>query len=62
MNGPTRQNDAIVADYFSMLADDIARRAYSKAEHNRPAGSDLPPARFDRIQASEHQRRAQSSR
>lgn len=29
------QNDAIVADYFSMLADDIAGQPYSKAEHNR---------------------------
>lgn len=29
------QNDAIVADYFSMLANDIAGRPYSKAEHNR---------------------------
>jgi hypothetical protein len=29
------QNDAIVADYFTMLADDIAGRPYSKAEHNR---------------------------
>lgn len=29
------QNDAIVADYFAMLADDIAGRSYSKAEHNR---------------------------
>lgn len=29
------QNDAIVADYFVMLADDIAGRPYSKAEHNR---------------------------
>ena len=29
------QNDAIVADYFSMLRDDIAGRPYSKAEHNR---------------------------
>jgi len=27
------QNDAIVADYFAMLADDIAERRYSKAEH-----------------------------
>ena len=25
------QNDAIVADYFAMLADDIAGRSYSKA-------------------------------
>lgn len=29
------QNDAIVADYFAMLADDLAGRSYSKAEHNR---------------------------
>lgn len=29
------QNDAIVADYFATLADDIAGRPYSKAEHNR---------------------------
>lgn len=26
---------AILADYFAMLADDIAERPYSKAEHNR---------------------------
>jgi hypothetical protein len=30
-----QENDLIVADYFAMLADDISRRAYSKAEHNR---------------------------
>jgi hypothetical protein len=29
------QNDAIVADYFAMLADDIAGHSYSKAKHNR---------------------------
>ena len=29
------QNDAIVADYFAMLTDDIIARPYSKAEHNR---------------------------
>lgn len=29
------QNDAIVSDYFAMLADDIAGRPYNKAEHNR---------------------------
>ena len=29
------QNDAIVADYFAMLGDDIAGRPYRKAEHNR---------------------------
>lgn len=29
------QNDAIVADYFAMLADDIMGRSYSKADHNR---------------------------
>lgn len=30
-----QQNDAIVADYFAMLAADEAGRPYSKAEHNR---------------------------
>ena len=29
------QNDLIVADYFAMLADDLAERRYSKAGHNR---------------------------
>lgn len=29
------QNDAIVADYFAMLAADIVGRPYSKAGHNR---------------------------
>ena len=29
------ENDLIVADYFAMLADDIAGSAYSKAEHRR---------------------------
>ncbi|MFN3591535.1 DUF3883 domain-containing protein [Thermaurantiacus tibetensis] len=29
------ENDAIVADYFAMLADDVAGRPYNKAEHNR---------------------------
>ena len=29
------ENDLIVADYFAMLADDIARRPYNKAEHRR---------------------------
>lgn len=29
------QNDAIVADYFAMFADDIADRPYNKARHNR---------------------------
>ena len=29
------ENDLIVADYFAMLADDLAGRPYSKAEHNR---------------------------
>lgn len=34
-NWADEQNAAIVADYFAMLADDIAGRPYSKAEHNR---------------------------
>ena len=29
------ENDLIVADYFAMLADDLAGRPYSKAEHRR---------------------------
>lgn len=29
------ENDAIVADYFAMLAKDLAAKPYSKAEHNR---------------------------
>ena len=29
------ENDLIVADYFAMLADDLAGRAYGKAERNR---------------------------
>lgn len=29
------ENDAIVADYFAMLDDDVARRPYNKAAHNR---------------------------
>jgi hypothetical protein len=29
------QNDAIVADYFAMLAEDIVGQPYSKADHNR---------------------------
>jgi len=29
------ENDLIVADYFGMLADDLAGRPYNKAEHNR---------------------------
>ena len=29
------ENDTIVADYMAMLADDLAGRTYSKAEHNR---------------------------
>lgn len=37
MNTPwtDEENEAIVADYFSMLMDDLAGRPYSKAEHNR---------------------------
>jgi len=29
------ENDLVVADYFAMLADDLAGRPYSKAEHRR---------------------------
>lgn len=30
-----REIDLIIADYFDMLADEIANRPYNKAEHNR---------------------------
>lgn len=30
-----QENDLIVTDYFEMLADDITRRPYNKAEHRR---------------------------
>ena len=29
------ENDAIVAQYFAMLADDLSRRPYTKAQYNR---------------------------
>lgn len=35
VNWTEDENDAIVADYFAMLAEDCAGRPYSKAEHNR---------------------------
>src|SRR6056297_2517981 len=42
------ENDLIVADYFTMLADDIAGRRYSKAEHRRA----LLPLLNDRSEGS----------
>jgi len=49
-NGPwtDAENDLIVADYFAMLADDIAGRPYSKAEHRRA----LLPLLDDRSESS----------
>ena len=41
------ENDLIVADYFAMLADDIAGRPYNKAEHYRDLQS-----RIDRNRSS----------
>ncbi|MDE0148861.1 MAG: DUF3883 domain-containing protein [Rhodospirillaceae bacterium] len=41
------ENDAIVADYFAMLADDLAGRRPNKAEHNRQLRT-----RIDRSRAS----------
>lgn len=29
------ENDTIIADYFAMLADDLAGKPYNKAQHNR---------------------------
>lgn len=42
------ENDLIVADYFSMLADEIAGRPYVKAKHNR----NLQPLLNDRTRGS----------
>jgi hypothetical protein len=49
-NGPwtDEENDLIVADYFAMLADDIAGRPYNKAEHRRA----LMPLLRDRSEGS----------
>jgi hypothetical protein len=35
------ENDVIVADYFAMLADDLSRRDYNKAAHNRALQSQI---------------------
>ncbi|WRH63843.1 MAG: DUF3883 domain-containing protein [Fuscovulum sp.] len=43
-----KENDLIVADYFAMLADDIAGRPYNKAEHRRA----LLPQLNDRSEGS----------
>lgn len=49
-NGPwtDQENDLIVADYFAMLADDIAGQPYNKAEHRRA----LLPLLGDRSEGS----------
>ena len=39
------ENDQIVADYFAMLADDLAGRHYNKAEHNRALQGQLGRSR-----------------
>lgn len=39
------ENDAIVADYFDMLADDICGRRYNKAEHNRALQTEIGRSR-----------------
>ena len=43
------QNDAIVADYLAMLADDIAGRPYSKAEHNRLQQAVIGPVSYTHL-------------
>jgi hypothetical protein len=43
-----QENDLIVADYFAMLADDVAGRPYNKAEHRRA----LLPLLNDRSEGS----------
>ena len=39
------ENDVIVADYFAMLAADLAGRPYNKAEHNRRLRSQIDRSR-----------------
>ena len=39
------ENDLIVADYFAMLAADLAGRPYNKAEHNRRLQSQIDRSR-----------------
>lgn len=39
------ENDSIVADYFAMLADEVAGRSYNKAEHNRRLQARIPRSR-----------------
>lgn len=40
-----KENDAIVADYFAMLADELSGRRYIKAEHNRGLQKDTGRSR-----------------
>lgn len=49
-NGPwtNEENDLIVADYFAMLAEDIAGKPYDKAGHRRA----LLPLLYDRTEGS----------
>ena len=39
------ENDLIVADYFAMLAADLAGRPYNKAEHNQRLRSQIDRSR-----------------
>ena len=48
------ENDLIVSDYFAMLAEDIARRSYNKAEHRRVLRAELR-ARSDGSMEFKHQ-------
>lgn len=48
------ENDLIVADYFSMLSDELAGRFYNKAQHNRQL-QPLLPARSHKSLEFKHQ-------
>ena len=43
MDWTDEQNDAIVANYFAMLAEDLAGRPYNKAAHNRAVQDRIDP-------------------
>ena len=45
-----------------MLADDIARHPYNKADIRQFSGTDRPHTHVDRVQAPEHQRGAEGAR
>ena len=46
------ENDAIVADYFSMLSDELAGSRYNKAAHNRALQDLIGPLQRARLSSN----------